>query len=39
MPKRDTEYEHFKETCGGWFNYHGNIGLRAGDVAMAALFD
>lgn len=39
MPKRDTEYEHFKETCGGWFNYHGNIGLRAGDVAMATLFD
>ena len=39
MPRRDTEYEHFKETCGGWFNYHGNIGLRAGDIAMATLFD
>lgn len=38
MPKRDTEYERCKDTCGGWFNYHGNIGLKSGDVAMASLF-
>lgn len=38
MPRRNTEYEQFKRTCGGWFHYHGNIKLKEGDIARATLF-